>query len=265
MTYTKIKPYKPKNEKELHLLINKHLDVLNLQLIQYEFKFESDIPDFLCIDENGKLSIIEVKLGIDKNIIFQAVRYYRMVEKYKYLIAKEIPKINPNEDTRVILIAKDYNNDTKNISEFLDIDLTLYTYNAVFVQEIGRPGITFNEVLITPSERLKPIIIPKIEDHVNRFSSKKIKQIYDQIVEKIKSLNLGIEMFAVKKYIGFKYKGRNVAAIHIRKTFFWLISFKYDEDRKYLGDIASKVETGKEEEINNVYETINKLIDMINS
>lgn len=54
MAYMNTKIYRPKTEKELHSLIKAKLDRLNLILIQYEFKYESDIPDFLCIDEEGK-------------------------------------------------------------------------------------------------------------------------------------------------------------------------------------------------------------------
>ena len=81
MGYMNIRPYKPRSEKELHALIKTNLDKLNLKLVQYEFKQGSDIPDFLCIDEECKLTVIEVKLGVDKNIILQGMRYYKMADK----------------------------------------------------------------------------------------------------------------------------------------------------------------------------------------
>lgn len=263
MAYLSLKPYKPKSEKELHSLIEHHLETLNLQLIKYEFKYEKKNPDFLCVDEDGKLTVIEVKLGIDKNIIFQAMSYYKMVDKYKNLIAKEVPEVKPNEGVHLILIAKDYTTDTINVLESLKIDINTYTYQSVIDKETNKPGIILDEILFTTPEIFQPVEFPKIEDHLNRFSDEKLKEIYIKIAAEITDLRVGIEIFVVKNYIGFKYKGRNIATIHIRKTYFWLVSFKYDENDKYIENIGAKVITGKEEEINEVNENIKKLIKII--
>jgi len=263
MTYMNINPYKLKNEKELHSLIKENLAKLNLTLIKYEYKYESDIPDFLCVDEDGKLTVIEVKLGIDKNIILQAMRYYKMVDKYKYLIAKEVPEIKVNEEVYLILIAEDYDNDTKNVVEFLDINLNLYTYTAIINEDTGTSGLLLNEVIILPSEPLQYVKIPQIEDHLNKFSSADLKKTYNDILEQIRKLAPGVDIYPLQKYLGLKYKGRNVATIHTRKKFFWFISFKHDENGKYVEKAFVKVYTGKEEEINDVYETIQKLIKMV--
>ena len=263
MGYMNIKPYKPRTEKELHALIKANLDKLNLKLVQYEFKQGSNIPDFLCLDEDGKLTVIEVKLGVDKSIIMQGMRYYKMVEKYKYLIAKEYPEVKHNEEVQLVLIAENYDDDTKNIIDHLDIELNVYKYLSIINEDNSEVGITFTEVPISPSETLKPVIIPKIEDHIKKFTSNQLKNSYEGVLNIIKKLSPSIELIPLQKYLGLKYKGRNIATIHTRKSFFWLISFKYDEEGKFEEKVYAKVVKGDEVEVNDVIDTIKNIIKMV--
>lgn len=265
MAYMNTKIYRPKTEKELHSLIKAKLDRLNLNLIQYEFKYESDIPDFLCIDEEGKLTVIEVKLGLDKNIVLQGMRYYKMANKYKYLIAKEIPKVKVGKEIQLILIAEAFDNDSINIIEHLDIQINAYTYLSIINEDDKKRDIHFNEVLITPSEPFKPVKIPKIKDHIEKLSTDQLKRSYEEIIKAIKDLAPGIDLIPLQKYLGLKYKGRNIATIHARKSFFWLISFKYNKEGKYEENVYAKVINGDESEIDGVFDTIRSIIKMVDS
>ena len=92
--------------------------------------------------------LFEVKLETDKYIIFQSIRYYKMVNRYKHLIAKENPKIDPNQPIKVILISEDYNEDTKDIVGLLDLDINLYTYSALQDEVTEEIDVIFNETSI---------------------------------------------------------------------------------------------------------------------
>ena len=265
MGYMNIKPYEPNTEKELHALIKANLHNLNLKLIQYEFKQGSDIPDFLCLDEDGKLTVIEVKLGVDKNIIMQGMRYYKTAEKYKFLIAKEYPEVKQNEGVHLILIAENYDDNNKNIIEHSCIQIDAYTYSIIINEDDKKRDIFFNEVLITPSESFKPIIIPKVEDHIENLSSDMLKRFCEETIKKVKDLAPGIELIPLQKYLGLKYKGKNIATIHTGKSFFWFISFKYDKEGKYVEKVFVKVINGEEAEIDDVYDTIRSIIKMVDS
>ena len=83
------KKYKPSSEKELHGLIQKELDAIEegLVCLKYEFTTGKGTLDFLCVDSGGGLVIIEVKLSEDENVLFQALRYYSIIEKDRYIIS----------------------------------------------------------------------------------------------------------------------------------------------------------------------------------
>ncbi len=265
MAYMKTKLYKPKTEKELHSIIKAKLDKLNLKLIQYEFKIESNIPDFLCIDGEGKLTVIEVKLGVDKSIIMQGMRYYKMAEKYKYLIAKEYSEVKPNEAVHLVLIAENYDDNTKNIIDHLNIQIDAYTYSTIINEDDKKRDIYFNEVLITPSVSFKPVKILKDKDHIEKLSTDQLKRSCRETIKKIENLAPGIELVPLQKYLGLKYKGRNIATLHTRNSFFWLISFKYDKEGKYEENVYAKVINGDEAEIDGVFDTIRSIIKMVDS
>ena len=256
-----LKSYKPKTEKELHSIIEKHLAELNLELIKHEFNYESNIPDFLCVDNNGSLTIIEAKLGTDKHIIDQAIRYYKMVEKYKYLIAKLNPKIKPDETIKIILISEDYTADTKNIIKFLNLDINPYVYLTLIDEETGKIGIHFKEVEIpiTTTSITEPKI-KTLEDHRNYLSDDNLRAVYDSISVKVKNFKIGIEDYSTESYVGFKLKGRQLGVIVCRRTYFWLIAGVYDEDGKYIENKGVKIETGEEEGIFEIYQLIKNTI-----
>jgi hypothetical protein len=86
-----------------------------------------------------------------------------------------------------------------------------------------------------------------------------------EIIKKVETLAPGIELIPLQKYLGLKYKGRSIATIHTRKSFFWLISFKYDKEGRYEEKIYAKVINGDEKEINDVFDTIKNIIEMVDS
>lgn len=55
--------YKPGSEPELHDIIEHHLNEFepDLRVIKHEFIYNSKRPDFLCVDKDGRIVIIEVK------------------------------------------------------------------------------------------------------------------------------------------------------------------------------------------------------------
>ena len=110
-----LKKYDPKNEKELHSIIEKEIGSLeeDLKILKYELSMIKGTPDFLCVDSGGGLVIIEVKLQEDENIVFQALRYYSETDQKKFFLAEMFPdySIKPKVPPRIILIAGKFSED----------------------------------------------------------------------------------------------------------------------------------------------------------
>ena len=70
-----------KSKKELHVI--KEIEALEegLVVLKHEFDTGKGSVDILCVDSDGRLGIIEVKVGEDENILFHALKYYNWIDK----------------------------------------------------------------------------------------------------------------------------------------------------------------------------------------
>jgi len=138
-----------------------------------------------------------------------------------------------------------------------NLDIELNTYKVYFDKEKeGDKDIIF-ELVDTPiTLAQKPIEEYTIEKHRNYCLTEELRKVFDNVIQEIKVINNELPEYAVRKYVGVKYNGKTVSKIIPRKTYFWLITFKYNEEGNFEGRISSKVETGTEQDIQEVYQGI---------
>ena len=120
-------------------MIEKDLDNLEkgMTLIQHEMNLPGNIPDFLCVDSGSRLTIIEVKLDEDKDILFQGLRYYNEVEKLRWQLAGVFKQreVDPKQKPRIILIAKSFTEETKRMCMHVKPTIDLFEYSAKLCQQ----------------------------------------------------------------------------------------------------------------------------------
>lgn len=259
-----LKKVKPKNEKELHCIIEKEIDALEegLELLKYEFGLGKGIPDFLCVDSGGRLVIIEVKLQEDENILFQALRYYNEIDKDRYAIGKMFSdkKIETDEHPRILLIAGKFSDDLKRLSTLVGPEVELYEYTVLSLPD-GKEGICYHPVSLPKIEEIltKPRTIEELREYITKDS---LKPIFDKLIGEIKTIGKGIEEYATQDYVGFKYKGRQVAWLGLHRKSFDIGVVVIDENSHVLAYEYTRIESGTEdyhetfEKIKNSFENI---------
>jgi len=244
-----LKKTKPKNEKELHSVIEKELDALEegLVLLKYEFALTKGIPDFLCVDSGGRLIVIEVKLQEDENILFQALRYYNEVDRDRYIIAKMFSKkdIKPEEHPRIILIAERFSDDIRRLSTLVIPDIELYEYTLLLTTE-GKGGICYHPVSLPKIEEIpsKPTSISEIKNYITKDI---IKPLFDKILEQIKNISNDIDVYTTQGYIGFKFRGRQIAYLCPHRKSFDLAAANIDENGCNIDFDNFRIEEGNED------------------
>lgn len=258
-----LKSYEPESEKELHDIIEQEIDALEggLRVLKHEISLEGGIPDFLCADSGERLTIIEVKLQEDENILFQALRYYSEIDKKRFEIAKHYPteKIKPNEHPRVILIAKHFSEDVKRLSTLVRPDVELYEYTTV-KDSTSKIGIIFHNVsLPTIDETLSEPV--SIKNHRDYITKEELKPIFDRIREEITNVGKESNEYSVNQYIGYKFKGRQFAWIAVQRKSFDVGSHIIDEKGQILDYKSIRInspEDIKSESYREVLERIKK-------
>lgn len=243
------KKFSAKNERELHSIIEKELDALEegLNLVKYEFAITKGIPDFVCIDSGGRIVIIEVKLKEDENILFQALRYYNEIDKDRYIIAKTFSKknINPEEHPRIVLIAEKFSDSLRRLSTLVIPDIELYEYSLLQTEE-GKEGLYFHPVSLPKTE--EPPTRPKTYEEIKKYMTKDtLFPLFNKVVGEIENISNKIERYTTTEYVGFKYRGRQIAFLWPHRKSFDISCSNIDEDKRLIETESVRLETGDED------------------
>lgn len=259
-----LKKIKAKNEKELHTIIEKELDVLEegLVLLRYEFALTKGIPDFLCVDSGGRLVIIEVKIQEDENILFQALRYYNEIDEERYVIAKMFLdiNINPTEHPRIILIAEKISDDIRRLYTLVIPDVELYEYTILLTTE-EKEGICYHPVSL-PKIKEIPSEPPTIEKLRNYITKDTLRPIFAELIEEVRNLGKGIEEYLTQDYVGFKHKGRQIGWVGPHRKSIDIGAVIIDEDGHIADYEFKRIETGSEN-YTEIFEKIKKSFENI--
>jgi len=246
-----LKKSKPSSEKELHCIIEKELDALEegLELLKYEFDLGigKGIPDFLCVDSGGRLVIIEVKLQEDENILFQALRYYSVIDKDRYAIRDMFSdkKINHDEHPRIVLIAEKFSDDVRRLSTLVVPDVELYEYTVLQTSDNDK-GLCYHPVSLPKLEEV-PSRSVTIDDHREYITKDSLKPIFNELLEKIKGIGEGIEEYATQGYVGIKYKGRQIAYVSGMRKAIDIGAVLIDDNGRVIDYPSQRIETGNED------------------
>ncbi len=206
-----LQDYKPKDERELHGIIKKEIDSLEqgLIILKHEFRSQSGRYDFLCVDKDRILTVIEVKVDEDKYHLHQALNYYVDVLKNKHRIALTYNKnkIDAEGKPRIILISKSYLEVIKEKVSLLNIKINLieYTTHLTPQKEIG---IIFKPIEIPVLDYTLPKE-KKIKDHLNKLKNNKLRNIFDKIIKDIERLDTSVEVYSTTQSVVFKHMPSN--------------------------------------------------------
>jgi predicted transport protein len=237
--------YKPNSEKELHGIIEGDLESLEegLNLLKYEFSTGKGTPDFLCVDSGGRLLIIEVKLSEDENVLFQALRYFSLIDKDRYLISTLFSgtRIDPEQEPRIILIAEKFSEDIRRLSTLIKPEIELFEYT-VLIDSSGKKGITYHSVTLPVIE--EPISKPLgFDDHREYITVDSLKLLFDRMREQIKSISDEIEEYVTQSYVGYKFRGRQFAWIRVYRRSIEIGAHIIDENKALLDYDGKRIES----------------------
>ena len=228
-----------KNEQELEYLLKKDPEQIEkgLKVIANQVITPKGRIDLLCVDEEGVLTIVELKLDQDDDHLKQAINYFDWVlENMDWIInAYSKFKISDEYRPKVILVAKSFTESVIIGAKYFaeSFDIKLYQYKALKIN--GEKFIICSEVPIPkiPEVPEKP---KTIDDHLNYIKDDKIRKVFRRTIELIKSLSENIEAVPIKWGISFKYKGRTFAYLSPRREAF-AIEWKQSDGWHYETNI----------------------------
>jgi len=212
-----------KSEQELEYLLKKNPEQIEkgLKVVANQVITPKGRIDLLCVDEEGVLTVVELKLDQDDDHLKQAINYFDWVlENMDWIISAYSKfKISDEYRPKVILVAKSFTESVITGAKYFaeSFDIKLYQYKALKINE--EKFIICSEVPVPkiPEVPEKP---KSIEDHLNYIKNDNVRKVFNQTIEIINSLDEDIEAVPLKWGISFKYKGRNFVSIYPRRETF---------------------------------------------
>jgi predicted transport protein len=248
-------------ESELQKLFEQNLESLDDTGLKYVGSYVpvgTGVIDTLAIDDDLNPVIIEYKRpgAFDRDALIQLMNYYGWFasdENHINYIRRYIRKVKPellgeNEDItsdmRLIAIVSDVEDDVKNACYAVEPSILLIGYK-LSKHEDGTIGVIPHIVLDTSREYEREITPPKtIADHFKKRES--MRQIYDTLEEKLKSIDPNVNPQPTKFYINFytRERGRGFLGVSVTRSHLRL-DFKGNIQNKRFKTWASPTAWGK--------------------
>ncbi len=245
----KLTPYTPQSEAELHGIIESDLDAIEegIELLQHEYQTGRGFIDFLCIDSGKRLVIVEVKLGEDENVLFQALRYFSDIDRERYQVASRFPqRVDPEESPRLVLIAERFSQDLRRLGTLFVPEVELLEYSVVSLPE-GEKAIVYHSASLPVAIR-PPSEPSTIERLLNYLTSDKLKPIIDEMRNSILEIDERIQEYATQGYIGYKHpSGRQFSYIKVFRRELEIGAHIIDEDGQLIDYEGVRIKPGDED------------------
>jgi len=239
-----------KLERDIQNLVEVNTEsVFNLKFIQSELSVDKYRIDTLCFDEeNNSFVIVEYKKGSSYSVIDQGYTYLQLLLNNKsdflLVLSQHFNKVLRMEDvdwsqSRIIFVSPSFNSYQKDSVNFKDLPFELweikrYSNDTIVLNQHRSNSKESIETLnpnttdSTISQVSREVKVYTEERHIE-FGSDELKEIYNNIRERILELGSDIEIVPRKEYISFK-RGSNVVDIEFqRKQLKFFINMKKGE------------------------------------
>lgn len=223
-----------------------------------------DAMDIIGVNQDGILTIIELKVRTDKNQLRQTLKYYDYVlnqgldwfrDAYKEKLGdRQISDSMP----QILLISPDFDDEMFIEAKYIreDITIRLFKYKSLIVQE-KKEVVLFEEELSSVK-----IIEEKpwtYNDNINYVKDEAIKSKLNELIEKIKEIDSEIEIKPDRRVFRFYISGKKACDIYVKQKYI-NIGYKTIEDENGW-DYSREIKT--DEQFIEAYNYINTAYELM--
>jgi hypothetical protein len=231
-TYTKTEV----SEQELEDLVRRHPALIEegLLYVDHQKPAAGGRLDALLVDSGKSLVVAELKVVPDDGMLMQGVDYYDYVSDHVEAFARvyKVHGIDPTHQVRLLLIAPSFSQTLVNRCRWLDIPISLFTFQCLTFE--GEQDIVpiFAEHLIPELPEL--IEGKNLDDHLRYITDTTVRTKVTSLLDEIRKWKPGnISMDATKNAISMKVNGRVFAALYPRRQHYVIDTL--DADAKWKG------------------------------
>jgi hypothetical protein len=187
--------------------------------------------DVLMVDSGKSLVIAELKVVQDDGMLLQGLDYYDYVTTHIESFARlyKNKSIDPTQQVRLFLIAPSFSQTLVNRCKWLDIPITLFTFNCLKFENENEIVSIFTELPISAPPEI--IEVKHLNDHLTYITDTLVKAKVTELLEEIKNWKPGnIFLDAIKYAISMKVNGHVFAYLHPRRQHYLISTYNSDNE-----------------------------------
>ena len=231
MTVT-FKEIEIEREPELREMIRRNPEIIEegLKVIRTEFPTDSGPIDLLCVDGEKRLTVIELKLKEDDIALMQALRYYDWVFSNRDRIREMIhgEDIDSEKEPKIVLIAKSFSETLRSSAKYVKPRADLFEYKYLENSKTSEKGLWLNPIPVEEPE-VPPEPLPTVEEHIEYITNEKVRENCRRVLGKIEEMGEGISIRPTKSYLSVFFKGKRMATIEPKRSYFYVYLTKESE------------------------------------
>lgn len=182
--------------------------------------------DILAVDSAGVLVVMELKITEDDRMLPQGIEYVdwinENIDRVAEMYSKPDFKIDRTMPPRLILVAPNFSQTLQKSAKYVARDLCSLSLMEYIYMKIGeKKGLFLREIPISAVQRPSEKWVFK--DYEDYIMVPEVKKLFLDIIGQIESIGPEIERNPTQSwYVALQYKGRNLAWLSPRRSYFYL-------------------------------------------
>ncbi len=223
------------SEQELEDIVRRNAGLIEegLVYVDHQKPAAGGRLDVLLVDSGKSLVVAELKVIQDDGMLIQGLDYYDYVSTHVESFARlyKTHSIKPTQQVRLFLVAPTFSQTLVNRCKWLDLQISLFTFNCLkFEGEVDVVPI-FTEQQVTPPPEIFEVSHP--EDHLNYITDVAIRTKVSTLLDEIKNWKPGnISIDSIKYALSMKVNGRVFAYLKPRRQHYLIATYDASDEWK---------------------------------
>ncbi len=223
------------SEKELEDLVRRHAEQIEegLAYVDRQKEAAGGRLDVLMVDSGKSLVVTELKVTQDDGMLIQGLDYYDYISTHVEAYARlyKSHAIDPTQRVRLFLVAPTFSQTLVNRCKWLDLPISLFTFNCLRFE--GEPDVIpiFTEQQITAPPEV--VEVAHLDDHLNYITDTAVREKVAALLEEIKNWRPGnISIDPIKYGVSMKVNGRVFAYLWPRRQHYVIGTYDASDEWK---------------------------------
>jgi hypothetical protein len=213
------------SEQQLEDLVRRHPDLIEegLAYVDHQKTAAGGRLDVLMVDSGKSLVVAELKVTQDDGMMLQALDYYDYVITHLEAYARQYRahSVDPTQPVRLVLIAPTFSQTLINRIKWLDLPVSLFTFNCLKFEGEADIVPIFTELQITAPPEI--VEVTQMSDHLDYITDDIIRAEVVALLEEIKNWKPGnITIDPIKHSLSLKINNRLFAYLTTRRKHYMI-------------------------------------------